>query len=197
MTALAIFTVMQDLIEELIGTEIVDETDQFVDNLRSQKVGCPKWIPTKFIHFKCTIVLSCLHATNVCFAAVLKPYTHHFDPLERHTWVQGMNLFWSLQWRILSKLHLHLQVNSATMMKGLPPRLRSLLMARQGSAISTGPSTRNINIRTINSKNSAEADGKLKRTQTDDGRKLKPQSDLKKPLLDGSRGADAGSPRSA
>ena len=29
---------MQDVIEELIGTEIVDETDQFVDNLRQQKV---------------------------------------------------------------------------------------------------------------------------------------------------------------
>jgi hypothetical protein len=29
---------MQDVIEELIGTEIVDETDQFVDNLRSEKV---------------------------------------------------------------------------------------------------------------------------------------------------------------
>ncbi len=28
----------QDVIEELIGTEIVDETDQFVDNLRSEKV---------------------------------------------------------------------------------------------------------------------------------------------------------------
>ena len=26
------------MIEELIGTEIVDETDQFVDNLRQQKV---------------------------------------------------------------------------------------------------------------------------------------------------------------
>jgi hypothetical protein len=26
------------VIEELIGTEIVDETDQFVDNLRSEKV---------------------------------------------------------------------------------------------------------------------------------------------------------------
>lgn len=30
---------MQDVIEELIGTEIVDETDQFVDNLRSEKVN--------------------------------------------------------------------------------------------------------------------------------------------------------------
>ena len=30
--------VLQDVIEELIGTEIVDETDQFVDNLRSEKV---------------------------------------------------------------------------------------------------------------------------------------------------------------
>ena len=30
---------MQDVIEELIGTEIVDETDQFVDNLRSEKVS--------------------------------------------------------------------------------------------------------------------------------------------------------------
>ena len=29
---------LQDVIEELIGTEIVDETDQFVDNLRSEKV---------------------------------------------------------------------------------------------------------------------------------------------------------------
>ena len=30
---------VQDVIEELIGTEIVDETDQFVDNLRSEKVS--------------------------------------------------------------------------------------------------------------------------------------------------------------
>lgn len=32
---------MQDVIEELIGTEIVDETDEFVDNLRQQKVRQP------------------------------------------------------------------------------------------------------------------------------------------------------------
>lgn len=30
---------IEDVIEELIGTEIVDETDQFVDNLRSEKVN--------------------------------------------------------------------------------------------------------------------------------------------------------------
>lgn len=36
---------LQDLIEELIGTEIVDETDQFVDNLRSEKVGSKTFSP--------------------------------------------------------------------------------------------------------------------------------------------------------
>jgi len=40
---------LQDVIEELIGTEIVDETDQFVDNLRSEKVR-PAVCTSIFLH---------------------------------------------------------------------------------------------------------------------------------------------------
>ena len=44
---------IEDVLEELLQHEIVDETDQFVDNLRSQKVryhapecchGCSSWL---------------------------------------------------------------------------------------------------------------------------------------------------------
>ena len=44
---------IEDVLEELLQHEIVDETDQFVDNLRSQKVcshaqecchGCSRWL---------------------------------------------------------------------------------------------------------------------------------------------------------
>ena len=84
------------------------------------------------------------------------------------------------------------------MMKGLPPRLRSLLMARQGSVVTAGPSTRNINIRTINSAGKEGGNTPIKRTKTEDGRRLRKQeTDLKKPLLDPRADTSGGSPRSA
>ena len=61
-------------------------------------------------------------------------------------------------------------------------------MARQGSAVSAGPSTRNINIRTINAK---EGVSPVRAGKTTDDKRSK--SDIRQPLLD-KAGDHGGSP---